>query len=100
MARKAKGGQTLEVEGRKVPVTNLDKVFYPAAGFTKGQMIDYYIRVSDYLLPHLKDRPVTLKRYPDGISGAFFSEKDAPGYTPEWVKRFPVPRRAGGSPIP
>jgi bifunctional non-homologous end joining protein LigD len=90
MARKA---QTIRVDGQEVAVSNLEKVLYPAAKFRKGQVIDYYVRVSDYLLPHLKDRPVTLKRYPDGVRGEFFYEKDAPSYTPEWVQRFEVPRR-------
>lgn len=62
-------------------------------------MIDYYIRASLFLLPHLKNRPVTLKRYPDGVRGQFFYEKDAPRFTPEWVKTFPVPRRTGKSDI-
>src|SRR5437667_6945973 len=62
----------LKVNGREVPVSRLDKVFYPAAGFTKGQVLDYYIRISSVLLPHLKDRPFTLKRYPDGVNGGFF----------------------------
>ena len=88
----------LEVEGREVSVSNLDKPMFPT-GFTKGQAIDYYIRISEYLLPHLKDRPITLKRYPNGISGKHFYEKDAPGYTPKWVRRFPVPRRSGESDI-
>ena len=91
--------QMLNVEGREVPVSNLDKVLYPASGFTKAQVIDYYIRVSPYLLPHLKNRPVTLKRYPDGVRGEHFYEKDAPSFTPEWVKTFPVPRRSGESDI-
>jgi bifunctional non-homologous end joining protein LigD len=91
--------QTLNVNGREVPVSNLDKVLYPASGFTKGQVIDYYIRASPYLLPHLKNRPVTMKRYPNGIEGAHFYEKDAPSFTPDWVQTFPVPRRAGGSNI-
>lgn len=91
--------QVLKVRGRQVPVTNLDKIFYPAAGFTKGQVIDYYIRVSRYLLPHLKQRPVTMKRYPDGVQGEFFFEKNAPRFTPEWVKTFPVPRRTGKADI-
>lgn len=90
--------QALEVEGHAIAVSNLDKRLYPS-GFTKAQVIDYYIRVSPHLLPHLKDRPVTLKRYPDGVRGEFFYEKDAPGFTPEWVKTFPVPRREGGSDI-
>ena len=99
MARKKASKQELEIQGRTLTVTNLDKVFYPVAGFTKGQLIDYYIRVSEYMLPHLKDRPVTLKRYPDGVEDKFFYEKNAPGYTPEWVKTFPVPRRSGESNI-
>lgn len=80
-------------------VSNPDKILYRAAGFTKGQVIDYYIRVSEYLLPHFQNRPVTLKRFPDGIHGQVFYEKDAPGYKPEWVKTFPVPRKAGGPDI-
>lgn len=97
MERSGTRKQTLTVEGREVPVSNLDKVLYPASGFTKAQVIDYYIRVSPYLLPHLKDRPVTLKRFPDGVKGEHFYEKDAPSFTPDWVKTFPVPRRTGGS---
>jgi bifunctional non-homologous end joining protein LigD len=88
--------QVLKIDGRDVPVSNLEKVLYPTANFTKGQVIDYYTRVSPYMLPHLKGRPVTLKRFPDGVSGQFFYEKDAPRFTPDWVKTFPVPRREGG----
>src|SRR5438270_3646948 len=91
--------ETLQVDGRSITVSNINKVLYPAARFTKGQVIDYYIRVAPYLLPHLKDRPVTLKRYPNGIGGEFFYEKDAPKFTPDWVQTSPVPRRAGGTPI-
>jgi bifunctional non-homologous end joining protein LigD len=86
----------LTVGRRKVPVSNLDKVLYPGGRFTKAQVIDYYTRVSKHLLPHLKNRPVTLKRYPDGVSGKSFYEKNAPSFTPDWVKTFPVPRREGG----
>jgi bifunctional non-homologous end joining protein LigD len=89
----------LEIDGRKLKLSNLDKVLYPGSGFTKGQVIDYYIRVSRFLLPHLKDRPVTMKRYPNGIDGGHFYEKDAPRFTPDWVQTFPVPRKAGGTPI-
>ncbi len=89
----------LEIDGRKLKLSNLDKVLYPGSGFTKAQVIDYYIRVSPFLLPHLKNRPVTMKRYPDGVKGAFFYEKDAPRFTPDWVETFPVPRKAGGKPI-
>src|SRR5262245_4479870 len=85
--------QELTVNGRKIPVTNLDKVLYQAAHFTKGQVIDYYIRVADFILPQLRDRPVTLKRFPDGVRGEFFYEKDAPKFTPDWIRTFPVPRR-------
>jgi len=83
-------GETLNVSGRQVPVSNLDKIFYPSVGFTKAQVIDYYIRISPVLLPHLKDRPLTLKRYPDGVEGGFFYEKRCPPYRPDWVETAPV----------
>ncbi len=76
----------LVVENRKIQVSNLDKVLYPKVGFTKGQVIDYYIRVAPVLLPHLKDRPLTMKRYPDGVEGEFFYEKNCPSHRPKWVK--------------
>jgi DNA primase len=66
------------VGGKTLAVSNLAKVLYPKAGFTKGQVIDYYIRISSVLLPHLKNRPITLKRYPDGVEGFFFYEKQCP----------------------
>jgi len=81
---------TLNIGGQDVPVSKLDKVFYPSIGFTKGQLIDYYIRISPVLLPHLKDRPLTLKRYPDGVTGNFFYEKRCPPYRPDWVKTAPI----------
>ncbi len=80
----------LTIGGREVPVSNLEKVFYPRTGFTKAQVIDYYIRISPVLLPHLQGRPLTLKRYPDGVEGGFFYEKRCPPYRPEWVKTAPV----------
>jgi bifunctional non-homologous end joining protein LigD len=76
----------LIVEGQKLSVSNLDKVLYPKAGFTKGQVIDYYIRVAPVLLPHLKDRPLTMKRYPNGVDGEFFYEKNCPSHRPKWVQ--------------
>ena len=76
----------LSVGDRKIQVSNLDKVLYPKAGFTKGQVIDYYIRVAPVLLPHLKDRPLTMKRYPDGVEGEFFYEKNCPSHRPKWVQ--------------
>jgi bifunctional non-homologous end joining protein LigD len=83
----------LEIGGRTLQVSNLDKILYPANRFTKGQIIDYYIKVSPYILPHLKNRPLTLKRYPDGITAEHFYEKDAPSYTPAWIKLATVPRK-------
>jgi bifunctional non-homologous end joining protein LigD len=82
MSKKAE----LIVEDRKIQVSNLDKVLYPKVGFTKGQVIDYYIRIAPMLLPHLKDRPLTMKRYPDGVEGEFFYEKNCPVHRPKWVK--------------
>ncbi|MBV9007593.1 MAG: non-homologous end-joining DNA ligase [Verrucomicrobia bacterium] len=82
-----------------ITVSNPDKVLYPAGKFTKAQVVEYYARVAPFLLPHFKNRPVTLKRFPDGVFGEAFYEKDAPGFTPEWVKRFPVPRHEGGPDI-
>jgi bifunctional non-homologous end joining protein LigD len=76
----------LIVEDRKIQVSNLDKVLYPKVGFTKGHVIDYYIRIAPVLLPHLKDRPLTMKRYPDGVDGEFFYEKNCPSHRPKWVK--------------
>lgn len=76
----------IDVGGTRVTVSNLEKVLYPKTGFTKGQVIDYYIRASHDLLPHLKNRPITLKRYPDGVEGFFFYEKRCPPHRPDWVK--------------
>src|SRR6187200_2219091 len=76
----------LIVKGKKLGVSNLDKVLYPKAGFTKGQIIDYYIRIAPVLLPHLKDRPLTMKRYPNGVDQPFFYEKNCPSHRPSWVK--------------
>src|SRR6476659_8509810 len=76
----------LIVEGKKLGVSNLNKVLYPKAGFTKGQIIDYYIRIAPVLLPHLKDRPLTMKRYPNGVEEPFFYEKNCPKHRPNWVK--------------
>jgi bifunctional non-homologous end joining protein LigD len=76
----------LIVKGKKLSVSNLNKVLYPKVGFTKGQVIDYYIRVAPVLLPHLEDRPLTMKRYPNGVDGEFFYEKNCPSHRPSWVK--------------
>ncbi len=76
----------VEVEGRQIKLSKLDKVLYPKSGFTKGQVIDYYARIAPVLLPHLSGRPLTLKRYPEGVEGLFFYEKNCPSYRPEWMK--------------
>ena len=84
MARATKN--EIDVGGKHLTLSNLDKVLYPDTGFTKGQLIDYYIRIAPVLLPHLKDRPLTLKRYPNGVTGFHFYEKNCPTHRPEWVK--------------
>jgi len=80
----------VEVEGKRLNLSNLDKVLYPASGFPKGQVIDYYARIAPALLPHLKGRPVTMKRYPDGVDSEYFYEKNAPKHRPDWVQTAPV----------
>lgn len=82
MSKKAQ----LVVAGRSLAVSNLDKVLYPKAGFTKGEIIHYYIQIAPVLLPHLKDRPLTMKRYPNGVDAEFFYEKNCPTHRPNWVK--------------
>lgn len=86
----------LEIDGRALQVSNLDKPMYPEAGFTKADVIDYYIKAGPWILPHLKNRPLTLKRYPDGVTGEHFYEKDAPRHKPDWVEVAVVPRKNGG----
>ncbi len=77
----------------EVKFTNLDKIFFPQSGFTKGQMIRYYVDVARFILPHLRQRPVTLIRLPDGVDGEKFYEKNAPRFAPDWIKTFAVDRR-------
>ncbi|MFY9742062.1 MAG: non-homologous end-joining DNA ligase [Candidatus Sulfotelmatobacter sp.] len=81
---------TIEIQGRQLKLSNLEKVLYPAAGFTKQQIIDYYARIAPAMLPHLKDRPLTRKRYPNGVDEEFFYEKNAPQHRPDWVKTVPI----------
>ncbi len=83
---------TLEVEGKQVPVTNLDKVYYPKAKFTKGEMLAYYIKIAPVLLPHLEGRPLTMKRYPNGVEAPFFYEKQCPRPKPPFVETCRVAR--------
>lgn len=80
----------VEIEGRQLKLSNLDKVLYPETGFTKGHVLDYYRRIAPVLLPHLRDRPLTLKRYPDGVDSQYFYEKQCPSHRPPWVETAPV----------
>lgn len=78
----------VEVEGKELRLSNLDKVLYPKAGFTKGEMVDYYAKVAPAIVPHLKGRAVTLRRFPEGVEDldAAFFEKRCPKHRPKWVK--------------
>ncbi|HEX5763479.1 MAG TPA: non-homologous end-joining DNA ligase [Solirubrobacterales bacterium] len=85
-------GQRVEVDGRELKLTNLDKVLYPKAGFSKGEMVDYYAKVAPTLVPHLQRRPLTLRRFPEGVddTDAAFFEKRCPKHRPDWVATAPV----------
>jgi len=78
------------IEERSVPFTNLDKVFWPEDGYTKGDLIEYHRQVAQWMLPYLEDRPLVMTRYPDGIDGKSFFQKDAPPYAPDWFRRATV----------
>src|SRR5919109_988239 len=80
----------VEIEGKQLSLSNLNKVLYPEVKFTKAQVIDYFVRIAPVLLPHLKGRPLTMKRYPEGVNGMHFYEKNCPSHRPEWVKTAPV----------
>ncbi len=84
-----------EVEGRRVALSNLDKVLYPETGLTKGELLHYYATTAGVLLPHLRDRPVSFLRYPDGPDGQVFFSKNVPPGTPDWVTTAEVPRSEG-----
>jgi bifunctional non-homologous end joining protein LigD len=83
--------QRVEVDGRTLQVSNLEKVLFPEVGFTKAQAIDYYVRIAPVLLPHLAGRPVTFTRWPDGVEGQKFFEKNSARHAPEWVRRVTIP---------
>lgn len=93
MAEKIK----VDIEGRQLSLSNLDKVLYPEAGFTKAQVIDYYARVAAVLLPHVTDRGLTLRRFPDGVDGESFFEKRCPSHRPDWVSTATGPGDRGGA---
>jgi bifunctional non-homologous end joining protein LigD len=88
------------IEGRELSVSNLEKVLFPQSGFTKGQLIDFYVRVAPAMLPHLRERPLTMKRFPDGVEGKFFFEKHIPSHAPEWVPSVEVSASDGQDVIP
>jgi len=81
----------VDVEGRTLSLSNLDKVLYPQTGTTKGEVLSYYAQIAPVLLPHLKDRAVTRVRWPHGVAGSSFFEKNAPAGTPSWVRTARVP---------
>jgi len=78
------------IEGRELSASNLEKVLFPTCGFTKGQLIDYYVRIADVMLPHVNERPLTMKRFPDGVEGKSFFEKHIPSHAPSWVRSVTV----------
>jgi bifunctional non-homologous end joining protein LigD len=85
----------VDVGDRELSLSNTDKVLFPESGFTKGELIDYYVQVAPAMLPHLQDRPLTMKRYPEGVAKKFFYEKHAPSHAPDWVRKVAVPTSDG-----
>jgi bifunctional non-homologous end joining protein LigD len=89
--------QVVEIDGRQLKVTNLDKVLYPGAGFTKAEVIDYYVRVAPVMVPHIGDRGVTLRRYPNGVDEQSFFEKRCASHRPEWIGVYQGPGDRNGT---
>ena len=85
----------LDIQGRKVRVSNLDKVLWPRTGTTKGQMLDYYIKVSPWLLPCLRGRLISMQRFPNGVEAKGFYQKNCPGNPPPWVNTYAIRRKDG-----
>lgn len=85
----------LEIHGRTIDVSSVDKVFFPDAGITKGDLLDHYRSVAEVMIPHLRGRPLTLQRFPDGIHGSGFYQKDASDHFPDWVRTVEVEKRSG-----
>ena len=99
MSPDARASQTVEIDGRAVKLTNLDKVLYPEDGFTKGEILDYYARVAPVMLPHLTDRPVTFIRYPDGVDTSGFFAKHAPAHRPSWIRTADIAATSSGKKV-
>ncbi len=95
----AKTKEAVEIDGKRLVFSNRAKVYFPETEFTKGEVIDFYDEIAEVILPHLRDRPLTMKRTPEGVTGESFYEKNAPKHTPAWVETFAVPRSEGGSAI-
>ena len=89
--------QFVEIDGHQLKVSNLDKVLYPEVGFTKGEVIDYYVRVASTMLPHVADRGLTLRRYPNGVEEKSFFEKRCPSHRPDWIGTFDGPGDRNGT---
>ena len=87
----------MKIDGREIEISNRHKVFFPGSGLTKGDLIDYYAQVADAMVPHMKRYGLSMHRFPDGLQGEGFYQKDAPDYFPGWIKRVKIPRREGGS---
>ncbi|HEY6228363.1 MAG TPA: ATP-dependent DNA ligase, partial [Verrucomicrobiae bacterium] len=92
------GKAAVKIGRKQIAVSRPDKVLYPAGKFTIANVVDYYVKIAPTILPHLRNRPITLKRFPDGVFGEAFYEKDLPAFAPEWIKTFPVPRRDPNEP--
>jgi bifunctional non-homologous end joining protein LigD len=90
----------ITVEGRRLEISHAAKVLFPAAGITKADLVDYYVRVAEVMLPHVLRRPISMERYPDGITGDHFFQKETPGYFPAWVPRVSVRVREEGTDQP
>ena len=99
MSPKVSDTKVVEIEGRQVKLSNLDKVLYPATGFTKGQVLDYYARVAPVFLPHVRDRAATFIRYPDGVQTPGFFAKHAPSHRPDWVRTASVAATSSGKAV-
>jgi len=96
MANEPPSATRVTLDGEEISLTRLDKVLYPS-GFTKGQLIDYYRRIAAVMLPHVKNRPVTMRRFPRGAGGPSFYERNAPANAPNWVRRVTIPTQDGRS---
>ncbi len=91
--------EEIKIGTHEIKISNRDKVFFPKENYTKGDLIDYYERIADVMLPHLKDRPLTMIRFPNGIQDKRFFQKDAPDYFPEWIETMPAEKKEGGTTI-